>query len=90
MSPILSLVLAATLSQAEPTREHVRLIAAAVELHAAIEHARTAPACADAADVAFRYCPQARVRLDGAAPLRSDARASIVYSLATPVFRDLL
>lgn len=90
MSPILSLVLATTLSQAEPTREHVDLLAAAVELHVAIQHAKAAPAKAAATDVAFRYSPQTSARLDGAAPLPSDARASIVYTLASPVFRDLL
>jgi len=88
MSPILSLVLATTLSQAEPTREHAELLAAAIELHAAIEH-RHAPDDAETAarSTALRYSPQASARHDGIAPA---ARAPITYTLATPVFRDLL
>ncbi len=91
MSPILSLVLATTLSQAEPTREHAELLAAAIELHAAIEH-RNAPTPTETAaqSVAFRYDPETSARLDGVAPGAPDARASVVYTLSTPVFRDLL
>lgn len=87
MSPILTLVLAAAVTHAEPTLEHARLIAAAIELHASIEATGTGTAAQARVDAAFWYCPERAAALASIPPV---SRAPIAYSLATPVFRDLL
>ena len=91
MSPILTLVLATTLSSAEPTREHAQIIAAAVELQASLERASvTATASADPVDISLRYDFAKGVELASIPPVSPDPRAIVTYSLSTPVFRDLL
>ncbi len=88
MTPILSLILASAISSPEPTREHVQLLAAAIELHASIgNESHLADATHAAADPAFWYDPDAASRLD-ARPQSYETR--ITYTLASPVFRDLL
>ncbi len=88
MSPILSLILASAISSPEPTREHVQLLVAAIELHASIgNESHLSDAAHAAADPAFWY--------DYAAASTLDARTQsfetrITYTLASPVFRDLL
>jgi len=88
MTPLLSLILATAISSPEPTREHVQFLAAAIELHASIgNESHLADAAHAASDPAFWY--------DNAAASRLDSRARsfetrITYTLASPVFRDLL
>jgi hypothetical protein len=86
MTPILSLVLASVLSSPEPTRDHVQLLAA-IELHATIETRTVSEAAQAAADPAFWYDARTSARLD-ARPRPGVLR--ITYTLASPVFRDLL
>lgn len=88
MSPILALALAGSITQAEPTREHAQLLAAAIELHAAIRTAQPAAAAIDAErDCALRYDFVRGAARHADAP---DVRPPVAYSLASPVFRDLL